>query len=234
MSYLGRKKGAFKRKVKRKIIPGYGKSTRQKLGLSNKRKKQKTQAEKESDRLFWQFVISVLLVIGGFASFSKSFVSAVCMIAAGIVLCPLINIKTLYRAVIIIFCLLLGGMTYPDTADSAAETERTGHFFDENGERAYFPTTTAAETTETDTTTTKTITTTAVSETTTAEETTTTAEITTQAQKSYVINTSTGKIHNPYCSSVDKIKSGNRWDYTGTMDELLSYGYAPCKSCDPY
>lgn len=49
----------------------------------------------------------------------------------------------------------------------------------------------------------------------------------------YVVNTNTGKFHYPSCSSVSKIKGGNRWDYNGTRDELISMGYDPCKRCNP-
>lgn len=49
----------------------------------------------------------------------------------------------------------------------------------------------------------------------------------------YVINTNTGKFHIPNCHSVSKIKDGNRWDYTGTRDEVIGMGYVPCKNCNP-
>ena len=49
----------------------------------------------------------------------------------------------------------------------------------------------------------------------------------------YVINTNTGKFHFPHCHSVSKIKDGNRWDYTGTRDEVIGMGYVPCKNCNP-
>lgn len=50
---------------------------------------------------------------------------------------------------------------------------------------------------------------------------------------SYVVNTNTGKFHETWCSSADRIKDSNRWDYTGTRDELISMGYDPCKNCNP-
>lgn len=49
----------------------------------------------------------------------------------------------------------------------------------------------------------------------------------------YVINTNTGKFHKPLCKSVSKIKDSNRWDYTGTRDEVIGMGYVPCKNCNP-
>lgn len=53
------------------------------------------------------------------------------------------------------------------------------------------------------------------------------------AVQSYVVNTNTGKFHLPNCSSVAKIKSSNRMDYTGTRDSLIAQGYVPCKKCNP-
>lgn len=49
----------------------------------------------------------------------------------------------------------------------------------------------------------------------------------------YIINTNTGKFHYPSCSSVDKMKESNKWYFTGTRDEVLARGYAPCQRCDP-
>ena len=49
----------------------------------------------------------------------------------------------------------------------------------------------------------------------------------------YVVNTNSGKFHYPTCSSVDQMKPKNRWDYTGTRDELIEMGYQPCKRCNP-
>lgn len=49
----------------------------------------------------------------------------------------------------------------------------------------------------------------------------------------YVANTNTMKFHYPDCSSVEKIAPGNRWDYTGSREELINMGYEPCKRCNP-
>ena len=49
----------------------------------------------------------------------------------------------------------------------------------------------------------------------------------------YVLNTSSMKFHLPSCSSVDTIDPANREDYTGTRDEVISMGYAPCGRCKP-
>lgn len=49
----------------------------------------------------------------------------------------------------------------------------------------------------------------------------------------YVVNTSSGKFHYPSCSSADRIKESNRWDYHGTRDDLIGMGYDPCKRCNP-
>lgn len=49
----------------------------------------------------------------------------------------------------------------------------------------------------------------------------------------YVVNTNTHKFHYPTCSSADEIKDKNRWDFTGTREELIEMGYVPCKRCKP-
>lgn len=49
----------------------------------------------------------------------------------------------------------------------------------------------------------------------------------------YIINTNTGKFHDPTCSSVDDMKRQNRKDYTGTRDGLIEQGYEPCGRCHP-
>ena len=54
-----------------------------------------------------------------------------------------------------------------------------------------------------------------------------------RAVHDYVINTNTGKFHEPSCSSVKEIKDSNRWDYTGTREEIIEMGYVPCKRCNP-
>ena len=54
-----------------------------------------------------------------------------------------------------------------------------------------------------------------------------------QSTTDYVINTTSKKFHYTWCSSVEKIKSENRLDYTGTRDELIDMGYEPCGKCKP-
>ena len=49
----------------------------------------------------------------------------------------------------------------------------------------------------------------------------------------YVVNTNTGKFHDPGCLSVSTIADHNRWDYTGSRDELIAQGFQPCKRCNP-
>lgn len=107
-------------------------------------------------------------------------------------------------------------------------------------------TTAAAETTTTTTKATTTTTTTTTEATTTAAETTTAAteppapaqEETPAEQpagntRNYVINTNTGKFHYPSCSSAKRISDANRSEYTGTRDDLIAQGYAPCEKCNP-
>lgn len=98
--------------------------------------------------------------------------------------------------------------------------------------------TTTSTTTETSTSTT--ITTTIQEETTTAPpETTTAPEVitipeTTERVYDFVLNNNTMKAHNPNCSSVKDIKEGNSSEYTGTISDLESMGYAPCGKCKPW
>ena len=49
----------------------------------------------------------------------------------------------------------------------------------------------------------------------------------------YILNTSTHKFHEVYCSKADNIKSGNRVEFTGTREELIQRGYEPCAVCNP-
>lgn len=49
----------------------------------------------------------------------------------------------------------------------------------------------------------------------------------------YVVNTNTDKFHYMYCRHADSIKEKNRWEYTGTRDELIRFRYEPCKECKP-
>lgn len=54
-----------------------------------------------------------------------------------------------------------------------------------------------------------------------------------EAAQAYVLNTSSMKFHETGCASVDKISASNRQDYTGTREDLIAQGYAPCGSCKP-
>lgn len=49
----------------------------------------------------------------------------------------------------------------------------------------------------------------------------------------YVVNTNTGKFHDPGCPSVEDIADRNRMDYAGSRDELIAQGYQPCRRCNP-
>lgn len=50
---------------------------------------------------------------------------------------------------------------------------------------------------------------------------------------SYVLNTNSKKFHDPGCSNAASISEGNRQDFTGSREELLAQGYAPCGQCKP-
>lgn len=52
-----------------------------------------------------------------------------------------------------------------------------------------------------------------------------------QHETTYVLNTSTMKIHFPSCKSVDKIKPENMVTTEKSLDELLDEGYTKCGNC---
>lgn len=52
-------------------------------------------------------------------------------------------------------------------------------------------------------------------------------------QITYVLNTNTMKFHYPTCPSVDDMKEKNKQIYTGSREEVINMGYAPCKRCNP-
>jgi DNA-entry nuclease len=51
--------------------------------------------------------------------------------------------------------------------------------------------------------------------------------------RDYVLNTSSRKFHLPECSGVSRMNGKNRQDYTGTREDLIAQGYAPCGICAP-
>jgi len=59
------------------------------------------------------------------------------------------------------------------------------------------------------------------------------APVTRSAEKTYIINTSSGKFHKPTCSSVDEMAEYNKREFTGTREDVIAMGYVPCKRCNP-
>ncbi len=49
----------------------------------------------------------------------------------------------------------------------------------------------------------------------------------------YILNTSTMKFHYPTCSSAEEMNESNKETFTGSRDQLITQGYAPCKRCNP-
>jgi DNA-entry nuclease len=49
--------------------------------------------------------------------------------------------------------------------------------------------------------------------------------------RDYILNKNTKKIHLPSCSSVNDMAEKNKEAYNGTLEELESQGYIPCKRC---
>ena len=54
-----------------------------------------------------------------------------------------------------------------------------------------------------------------------------------EEQGTYVLNTSSMKFHEPDCSGVASMSDANRRDYTGSRQDLIDQGYAPCGICKP-
>ena len=57
--------------------------------------------------------------------------------------------------------------------------------------------------------------------------------VTRSAEKTYIINTSSGEFHKPTCSSVDEMAEYNKREFTGTREDVIAMGYVPCKRCNP-
>lgn len=55
----------------------------------------------------------------------------------------------------------------------------------------------------------------------------------TSSVNDYILNTNTHKFHYTWCSSVKQMKDKNKQYYSGTRDEVISWGYDPCKRCNP-
>ncbi len=55
----------------------------------------------------------------------------------------------------------------------------------------------------------------------------------TVVETDYILNINTDKFHYPDCRSVKQMKAKNRREYTGTREELIAQGYAPCGNCHP-
>ena len=49
----------------------------------------------------------------------------------------------------------------------------------------------------------------------------------------YVLNTSSLKFHYPDCEAVSAMSEKNRQEYTGSREDLIEKGFAPCGSCKP-
>ncbi len=49
----------------------------------------------------------------------------------------------------------------------------------------------------------------------------------------YILNTSSHKFHYPDCSGVANMSEANKETFTGSREELIAQGYAPCGQCNP-
>ena len=52
-----------------------------------------------------------------------------------------------------------------------------------------------------------------------------------EKKETFIVNTNSGKFHVPNCKSVSDMAEKNKWEYTGTIEELKEMGYKPCKNC---
>ena len=52
-------------------------------------------------------------------------------------------------------------------------------------------------------------------------------------EKTYILNTSSHKFHDPGCPGIAQIKEKNKKTFTGTREEILARGYTPCGTCKP-
>ena len=52
-------------------------------------------------------------------------------------------------------------------------------------------------------------------------------------EETYILNTSSMKFHDPDCAGAASIKEENREVYTGSREDLIAEGYAPCGQCNP-
>lgn len=51
--------------------------------------------------------------------------------------------------------------------------------------------------------------------------------------RDYVVNTNTGRFHNPSCSSVDEMNPEHRKEVHASRDDLIGSGYKSCGRCHP-
>ena len=59
------------------------------------------------------------------------------------------------------------------------------------------------------------------------------AEAQKAAGQDYIANKNTKKFHYTWCKEINKMKESNKWYFHGTRNQLINYGYQPCKKCNP-
>ncbi len=80
---------------------------------------------KKKIKTMWIFCVILILV--GLTGMAESFLGGLFVLLAGVALCPMISVKTVYRTLAIIVCLLIGGffMNPSDTKDNSGESVST-------------------------------------------------------------------------------------------------------------
>lgn len=144
--------------------------------------------------------------------------------------------KTVITWVLFTFCLVLSftfGYFIRGIAESPTQTADTMQTTAATQTTTASQTTVAAQTTTASQTTTMTPTSKPV-QTTTAMQTTahtTLLQTTAPVTLTYILNTSSKKIHYPHCSSAKKIAEKNKGEFTGDYQELFAQGYTTCGIC---
>ena len=144
--------------------------------------------------------------------------------------------KTVITWVLFTFCLVLsftfgyfirGIAEAPTQSTTASQTAAAAQTTTASQTTAAAQTTTASQTT-TMTPTSKPVQTTTAMQTTAH---TTSLQTTAPVTLTYILNTSSKKIHYPHCSSAKKIAEKNKGEFTGDYQELFSQGYTTCGIC---
>ena len=54
-----------------------------------------------------------------------------------------------------------------------------------------------------------------------------------EASATFILNTNSGKFHDPHCPSVGDMKERNTFPFNGTREQAIEFGFHPCGACRP-